>query len=102
MTKADKKRLDFVERGMHALDAEQAEVKDKIEELLANYQETLSARGNNAEGDLVNGLKKLLDAPSERRDIPLRGPAPSKKVVKQLVSVQKNLGKIPKTNAKVK
>jgi hypothetical protein len=111
MTLADKKRLAYVEQGLLALDEEQALLKTGIEELLEEYHE------NNAGGPLVAGLKslvsdglprvaypdrKLFGAPRTTREIPLRGPAPPKSTVKQLVNVQKNLGKIPKTNTKVK
>ena len=59
-TQADKKRLFYAEQALVALDEEQALLKSGIEELLEKYQETVSARGNDAVEDLIVGLKKLI------------------------------------------
>lgn len=119
MTMAGKKRLAYVEQGLVALDEEQALLKGGIEELLEAYQKTVSKDDRlllKAVDDLLAGLQKLVkeELPrvnypdrrlldeEPRREIPLRGPAPPKSTVRQLKDVQKNLGKIPKTEAKVK
>jgi hypothetical protein len=124
MTLADKKRLHYVEQGLLALDEEQALLKTGIEELLEAFLQGQPDLGDGVKAPLsaetsrlVDGLRKLVSdnhprvaypdpklfgAPRTAREIPLRGPAPPKSTVKQLVNVQKNLGKIPKTNAKVK
>ena len=107
-TNADKKRLAYVEQGLLALDEEQALIKTDAEALLEEYQKTLSARGNNAVENLVLGLQKLVkdDRPRvaypDRKllgppQIELKGPAPSPKLVKQMKSVQDNLGKVMKS-----
>jgi hypothetical protein len=121
-TQADKKRLHYVEQGLLSLDEEQAMLKTGIEELVETFLQEQPELGDGVRSPLsaeasrlIDGLKKLvsdnlprvsypdrklLEAP--RTTIPLKGPAPPKSTVKQLVNVQENLHKIPKTSAKVK
>lgn len=73
MTMADKKRLAYVEQGLLALDEEQALLKTGIEELLEKHQ----AGGGRADrvnlsGELVAGLKKLVNDPRPRVAYPDR------------------------------
>lgn len=57
-TKADRLRLVHVEDGLHALDDEQAALREGINELLREYVQEGSAE------DLIDGLRKLV----ERKD----------------------------------
>lgn len=86
-TNADKKRLYYVEQGLHALDEEQAMVKSGIEDLLEEYQKTANAPSSlgglttelerheavvRATEKLISGLQKLVKEDKPRVAYPDR------------------------------